>query len=354
MQMQKADKRPYLLFVGRSGSGKSTVADILAEQGLRVLSSYTTRKPRSPEEKGHIFIDNEDFNNLSDICAYTEFDGYRYCATNEQIENSDIYIIDIAGVNYFKAAYTGEKDIVVMYFGITPSIAFGRMLDRGDTVMKAAERLEHDNIAFSNENVEQLMSLFPVRKVGTGLGAGYASIKIMEFWESRMKCYKKDCNLTVEQIETLGQVIDDLKCAIVDIFSVLALVTEDMDQKKIFQKSKERIILMKAKEYFDKYKDLIMREVTSESTEFRYPAELLKEMSMEAQKLVDARHAVRNSAVVAVLKEFNVRWNAVVSMFIKKYGVSPMKKDGFKTWWCSQDKAIEKAWNRGSNALPKM
>jgi guanylate kinase len=193
MQMQKADKRPYLLFVGRSGSGKSTVADILAEQGLRVLSSYTTRKPRSPEEKGHIFIDNEDFNNLSDICAYTEFDGYRYCATNEQIENSDIYIIDIAGVNYFKAAYTGEKDIVVMYFGITPSIAFGRMLDRGDTVMKAAERLEHDNIAFSNENVEQLMSLFPVRKVCTGLGAGYASIKIMEFWESRMECYKKDC-----------------------------------------------------------------------------------------------------------------------------------------------------------------
>jgi hypothetical protein len=111
---------------------------------------------------------------------------------------------------------------------------------------------------------------------------------------------------------------------------------------------------MKAKEYFDKYEDLIMREVTSESTEFCYPAELLKEMSMEAQKLVDARHAVRNSAVVAVLKEFNVRWNAVVSMFIKKYGVSPMKKDGFKTWWCSQDKAIEKAWNRGSNALPKM
>jgi hypothetical protein len=33
---------------------------------------------------------------------------------------------------------------------------------------------------------------------------------------------------TVERIETLGQMIDDLKCAIVDIFSVLALVTADL------------------------------------------------------------------------------------------------------------------------------
>ncbi|ERI11341.1 AAA family ATPase [Aneurinibacillus aneurinilyticus] len=43
--------------VGGSGSGKSTIAQLLEEQyGHTSIPSYTTRPSRHPKEKGHIFI----------------------------------------------------------------------------------------------------------------------------------------------------------------------------------------------------------------------------------------------------------------------------------------------------------
>ena len=48
-----------ILLVGRSGSGKSTVADILSRQyGRYILLSYTTRPKRFEQEEGHIFVNN--------------------------------------------------------------------------------------------------------------------------------------------------------------------------------------------------------------------------------------------------------------------------------------------------------
>lgn len=43
------------LIVGPSGSGKSTIVEQLVEtMNLKQIESYTTRKPRSRHEKGHI------------------------------------------------------------------------------------------------------------------------------------------------------------------------------------------------------------------------------------------------------------------------------------------------------------
>ena len=45
------------LIVGPSGSGKSTIAEQLVEtMNLKQIESYTTRKPRSQHERGHIFV----------------------------------------------------------------------------------------------------------------------------------------------------------------------------------------------------------------------------------------------------------------------------------------------------------
>ena len=69
---------PLFLFCGRSASGKTTVADKLSCQyGYRQIESYTTRPPRIPGEIGHIFISNEEFDNLGELAAYTEYNGYR-------------------------------------------------------------------------------------------------------------------------------------------------------------------------------------------------------------------------------------------------------------------------------------
>ena len=82
------------LIVGPSGSGKTTLVEMLEQSlGMTSIESYTTRKPRYSGEKGHIFVSDEDFDQLKDLVGYTEFDNHRYAATAMQVEHNDIYVI---------------------------------------------------------------------------------------------------------------------------------------------------------------------------------------------------------------------------------------------------------------------
>lgn len=69
----------YLIY-GRSGVGKTTVANLLSEKyGYSQISSYTDRKPRHSGEIGHVFISTEEFNKIRpQMVAYTMFDGHQY------------------------------------------------------------------------------------------------------------------------------------------------------------------------------------------------------------------------------------------------------------------------------------
>lgn len=71
-----------------------------------------------------------DFDNLKNICAYGELGGYKYCATKEQVNNSDIYVIDAQGVEYFKKCYHGRKEPVVVYIFVPTVKRFLRLIKR--------------------------------------------------------------------------------------------------------------------------------------------------------------------------------------------------------------------------------
>lgn len=140
----------YLL-VGASGSGKTTVTRIMEEKyGWKSLDSYTTRKPRYIGEKGHIFVDKETFDLLPDKVGYTVFDNNEYCATALQVDESDIYIIDPAGVDYFTQKYRGKKKPVVISLNITDGDAIYNMAKRGDDYESTLKRNLHDKEAFAN------------------------------------------------------------------------------------------------------------------------------------------------------------------------------------------------------------
>lgn len=138
-----------VLLVGPSGSGKTTIAEYLDKHyGMKSIRSYTTRAPRYPGEDSHTFISNDEFDALENIVAYTEFDGHRYCATQEQIDSHDIYVVDVHGVMTLQEHYHGDKMLLVVYLDVSPDTCRERMAERGDGGLTIAHRLANDETAF--------------------------------------------------------------------------------------------------------------------------------------------------------------------------------------------------------------
>jgi guanylate kinase len=136
---------PLFLLVGKSASGKTTIANILEQKyGHRQVSSYTTRPPRYDGEIGHRFITEEEFNNLDELVAYTEYNGHRYGTTAKQLDACSIYVVDVPGVETLLQKYQNNRQIVIIYFDTNVYTRINRMLDRGDSDMAIISRLLQD------------------------------------------------------------------------------------------------------------------------------------------------------------------------------------------------------------------
>ena len=147
------------LFVGQSGSGKSTMVNQLELQyGYTSVQSYTTRHRRYEGETGHIFVTDDEFNRLTDMVAYTDYNGFRYCATAQQLDESNLYVIDIPGVEYLLEKYNNKKrPITILYFDTNTKKRVLRMIDRGDNDAKIVSRLLVDG---SDDWYEQLKRIY--------------------------------------------------------------------------------------------------------------------------------------------------------------------------------------------------
>jgi guanylate kinase len=141
-------KNIYLI-VGPSGVGKTTVANELARlYGYKVVQSYTTRPPRYENEPGHIFVNEEEFNALGELCAYTEYNGCKYGVPQTMVDECDLYIIDPPGVEYLREHYHGGKKIVVIGLYAEVDKLRHRMKKRGDSNEEIEARLKNDRVVF--------------------------------------------------------------------------------------------------------------------------------------------------------------------------------------------------------------
>lgn len=106
------------LFIGESGSGKSTIVNMLNERQpyiFNVIKSYTTREKRDENDNDHIFIKNK--NELKDetVVAETEIEGNYYASTESQFSKDELnlYIVDAKGVEDVKKFFKDEYVIVI-------------------------------------------------------------------------------------------------------------------------------------------------------------------------------------------------------------------------------------------------
>ena len=150
------DKYIFLV-VAPSGSGKDTVVNKLCDDyGFTKVKSYTTRKPRQDDKndiRNHTFVSMAEYQDIVDtqtVMATTYFNKNYYCATQDQVDDSDFYIVDVEGVKTFKQNYKGNKKVKVFGIECMTYDRYDRMLKRGDSDEKAKQRMANDSLAFRN------------------------------------------------------------------------------------------------------------------------------------------------------------------------------------------------------------
>jgi hypothetical protein len=90
---------------------------------------------------------------------------------------------------------------------------------------------------------------------------------------------------------------------------------------------------MKASEYYEKYRPLFFDpDIAFEKANF-FLKQLMMEFSKETCAILIKRHASRDEAFHAVLREQNQKWNALVRIFETMCLASPIMIDGFKKFW---------------------
>lgn len=139
--------RCLYLFVGKSASGKTTIADMLEQtHGLVQVQSYCTRPPRYEGEVGHRFVSKEEFDKLGDLAAYTFYHGHEYGTTFKQLEESSIYVIDVPGIEVLLTKLKNNtRPIRIVYFDAAVSTRIDRMVERDDSDMAIISRLHNDD-----------------------------------------------------------------------------------------------------------------------------------------------------------------------------------------------------------------
>lgn len=148
--------RKLVCIVGETASGKDFVARYLRKAfGLKDVCSHTTRPPREGEINGreHWFNTQEEFDSIratEKICAYTKIEksnsgsvGYEYCATLEDVQSADLYIIDPNGIDYLETHFP-EISLLIIYIDASKEIRKARALSRDKSQEKAFEA-RYDN-----------------------------------------------------------------------------------------------------------------------------------------------------------------------------------------------------------------
>ena len=88
---------------------------------------------------------------------------------------------------------------------------------------------------------------------------------------------------------------------------------------------------MKAKDYYEKYKDMASYFLLGDEVELiKLTTNLLNDMYKEFNELLEIRHIKTADGIASIVKELNKKINALNRIFMEKDNVSPFQIDGYK------------------------
>lgn len=123
-----------LCLLGKTASGKDFLVNKLCERaGLKQLVSYTTRERRINEGDTHIFITDEQYQQLQDegqIAAFTQIGQYKYCCTIDQLYENDVYVIDYRGLKHLRELNLPELRLVTVFINVPDDVREYRALNQ--------------------------------------------------------------------------------------------------------------------------------------------------------------------------------------------------------------------------------
>lgn len=131
--------RPRLLIIGRTASGKDTLADALRRScGMTFVKSCTTRPRRTPDEDTHVFLTERQAEPLvQDAVAYTKIGDYIYFTTAQQVMETEGYVIDPIGMRMLCGNMPGTS-FVIAYVHADSTERRQHALRRGDAARESA------------------------------------------------------------------------------------------------------------------------------------------------------------------------------------------------------------------------
>lgn len=148
-----------ITLTGPSGSGKSTIEKILVDKyGYRKAISHTSRQIRKNEHNGidYYFVTKEIMQTMYDanvLAEYTEYNGNYYGVTIEELEKSQVIVIEPHGLEQVKIRMKNTNtEVISVYLDIDTDTQINRMKLRGDKEEDIQRRVNEDKVRFAPDS----------------------------------------------------------------------------------------------------------------------------------------------------------------------------------------------------------
>lgn len=200
------------IIVGRSGTGKTALAEELERLGLMRFKTSTTRSKRNPDENDYIFVTKEDAAKITNKIAPNELNGNLYFMDQNQYEklDPDFIILEPNGVKALVEQYP-DTCFQIVHLYTKDDV---KRLDKTQDIDEKRHENENETFMAFEENIkkqEDGVALADNARTVHSIANDYQAATIRMFAQHLLRNHYIFSNLTtiVNQCVDLGIINSD-------------------------------------------------------------------------------------------------------------------------------------------------